>query len=142
MSDLNFFNNTGSMFLVFLAIVINWLFWTLVSQVSIKLYKNRCCRKIGIYSSQKISFRLPVLSLALDGYLDLLLGSILGTFDILRSCADWQLFKNNFSNFSNILHTITTILVTALIIVLPFYMKHHISKNYRELKEKKTKEEK
>lgn len=138
---MNFFNNTGSMFLIFLGMVINWLFWKALSKMSFKYYRNRYWRKIGIYSSQSISFRLPILSMASESYLDLILGCYLGTFDILRSVADWGLFKNNFSNFSNTLLTITTIIVTVLITVLPFYMKHHIEKNYKELNEKRIKEE-
>ena len=50
-TDLNFFNNTGSMLLIFLGMVINCLFWKAVKKISIKCYRLRRCRKIGIYSS-------------------------------------------------------------------------------------------
>jgi len=73
--------------------------------------------------------------------MDLILAGFLGTFNIARSFTSWDFFKNNFSNFSNSLLTIMTIIVTVLVIVLPFYMKHHIKKNFLVLKEKNVKEE-
>lgn len=82
MGDLNMLNNTASMFLVFVGMLVNWFFWKAVHRIAIKNYRKRWCRKIGIYADGSASLRLPMLELVLGGYTDLLLGGFLGTSDI------------------------------------------------------------
>lgn len=130
---MNIFNNSGSLLVVFVLMVINWIFWNLVTGISKRYYKNRIFRKIGVFSSTKTPFRIPILHVAVEGYTDLLLAAYLGMFDFCRSFAHWTLFRENFSNFSNTLTTLSTIIVSILITGLPFYIKYNITKNFKTL---------
>ena len=137
--NLNLFDNTGSMLIIFVLMVTNWLFWTALERISKIFYENKWFRKMGVYSSYRTPLRIPVLNMAVEGYTDLILASLLGTFDLFRSFTSWELFQKNFSNFSNIIATLATIIVTILVIILPIYIKHSLTSNFSTLREKETK---
>ena len=47
MGDLNMLNNTASMFLVFVGMLVNWFFWKAVHRIAIKNYRKGGTEKSG-----------------------------------------------------------------------------------------------
>lgn len=141
MSDLNFYNNSGSIFIIFVFILLNAAFWNLVIRLSKRYYKNPWMRRLGMFANDGTSIRGPLLLMIIEGYTDLILSGFIGVYEIMYSFSSWELFKNLFADFSNTLLTVTTLITTAFMVYLPFYVKRNLDKNFENLdKEEALKE--
>jgi hypothetical protein len=133
MGDMNFFNNSGSMLIIVVFMILNAIFWHLVIKFSKKFYQNRWARRIGMYADGGAELKYPMLLMIVEGYTDLILGGLIGSYKIFFSKGWSERFLSNFSNFSNFFLTISTISITFGIVMLPFYVRLQITKKFAQL---------
>jgi len=81
--DMNFFMNSASIPIVFCLVFFNWLLWKTLSLIARNFYRFRCCRKLGMYVEPRITLRYGIFKIFSEGYIELVLASILGTLAIL-----------------------------------------------------------
>lgn len=126
MEDLNFYSNSGSILIISLFIILNAILWKSVVKLSKKYYKYPKMRKLGMFANDGTSIRTPLLVMTTEGYTDLILSGFVGLYEVVYSFSSMFLFKKLFEDFSNTFLTISTIVVTVAMIILPFYVKHQL----------------
>ena len=116
--DMNFFNNAGSIPIMFVLIILNFLTWRSLLKIAKLNHHKPVARRIGIKASANGKLMEPLLILARDSYLDLALSSALG-MTIIGVSPNFSVFKIFMSTPSNIFCTVITILVFTLCVCLP-----------------------
>lgn len=94
-----------------------------------------------MYADGGAELKYPMLLMIVEGYTDLILGGLIGSYEIFFSKGWSERFLSNFSNFSNLFLTISTISITFGIIMLPFYVRLQITKKFAQLDNKNVIEE-
>jgi hypothetical protein len=84
--------NTGSMALGLLILFVSRVFWIILNKMCTYCYRFKYARKIGIYASDNISIRITLLTILVEGYIDLVLSAFLGFVAIYR-CESWEEFS-------------------------------------------------
>lgn len=140
--DTNVITNTGSMFLIFVSMVFFYILWSILTCFAKRNYKKPCCRKMGVYASSQLVFKTPAIHMLVEGYTDLILSIAMNAIVICRSFVSWPLFASTWlNNYSDITLVVVTFGLLIVILILPFWVRYHILKNFKNLKDKDVQEE-
>lgn len=140
--DTNVLSNTGSMFLIFLIMVASYLLWTILICLARRNYRKPNWRKMGVYASKNRAFKIPSIHMIVEGYTDLILAIALNAFVISRSFVSWPLFVSTWlNNYSNVTLVVVTLVLSLIVLILPFWIRYQLLKNFKNLKDKDVKEE-
>lgn len=130
--DMNFFNNVGSLPVMFVLIVANWMLWRVVFFLAKICYCSSCCLSLGLKSEKYKSLSRPLMKTGMDGFMDICMGSTLSML-MLASSPDARIFKIWFSSPSDTINSVATILLFLFCMLLPLRMWMVITLNFRRL---------
>ena len=130
--NLNFLMNSGSMGIAVFLVIIYFFVFMCLDKSSKRNYRSRTCRKVGIWSKGKIEFRIPLLTMLVEGYIDVTISAYLGMVALYRSYEKDELIEW-FSNPTDGFLATITILTFITVIIIPFYINWRLTSNFEQL---------
>ena len=95
---------------------------------------------MGVYASKNRAFKIPSILMIVEGYTDLILAIALNAFAISRSFVSWPLFVSTWlNNYSNVTLVVLTLVLSLIVLILPFWIRYQLLKNFKNLKDKDVK---
>jgi len=70
--------NTGSMLVVVVIVFANQIICKLFNWIAKKMFRYKIFRKLGMKADENMEFKVPMMMLLIDGYIDIALSAILG----------------------------------------------------------------
>lgn len=101
------------------------------------MYRYKIFRKLGIKAVENMEFKVPMMMLLIDGYIDVALSAILG-FIAIQQSKNGEEFINWFSSTGDILNSVMTISMFATIFLLPIINRVIVRKNFLTLNDEET----
>lgn len=125
--DLNFFMNTGSLMLTIFILVSSYIASSIALFFAKKCFKIRFCRKLGIKADRFNALKIPMQSLFIELYLDILLGSFLNVVGMWRE-PNFQGLGSYFASFDDFFCSICSIIGLFFSIIAPIYIYYTVDK--------------
>jgi len=109
--------------------------WKLINIVCRKFYRYRICRKIGIFSDDRVYLREPFIAIIVEAYIDLAFASFMQMFVMATCESAEQYFNVWFNNVDNGVNSLYTIFFFVLLFLVPAYAAIGLTKWYRHLRD-------
>ena len=137
MSDLNFFNNSGSILIMQVLIVFDFVFRKLINWLGKTFSRVKCFRKLAIlfYNPDKSSFIGASQRLFMEGYFDIVMCCFINLQGFIIHYHEIEEFT---STRDDIMNSIVALLYTFLMIGFPIWTFLTIWENFKRLKEKRV----
>jgi amino acid transporter len=135
--DMNFFMNSGSMLLIVLFIIVNFFGANAFLKIAKKYYTFKLCRKLGIKADANKKFKVPLETLFLELYIDIVLSAFLNVASIWREDSLETLFSH-FASFGDFFCSSIAIVAFIMVFLVPFYITYVINNNIYALNDEVT----
>lgn len=108
----------------------NFFVWSFLRKVSVKCWRVKFCRKIGIRASLNDNLQSPLKDTYLTLYLEIGLSMILGVYVIYLASADEV---HEFFESGTIVATLMAMIGFVIFFFSPFYVHHVVRENFKRL---------
>jgi len=95
-------------------------------------YKYHYVRRLGLFASDEISLRNLLLTILVEGYIDLALSAFLGVICIYRSESNEE-FWGWFGSLGDLINSLTSIILSVLVFIIPFFTRYIVKKYWDRL---------
>ena len=138
--DMIFCNNSGPLISISILMMLNYIIWKIIHYLSIKLYRFRICRKLGMQAESNLVLKTPYIALVLEGFIDINISTFLQLWKMSQSPTLFDFYLTWFFTVDNIFNSIFTILFTLLLFIVTIYGTIGLHNNYKDLQQENIKE--
>lgn len=101
------------------------------------MYRYKIFRKLGMKAEENMEFKVPMMMLLIDGYIDIALSAILG-FIAIQESKDGEELINWFSSTGDVMNSLLTLSMFVTIFLLPIINRVIVRKNFLTLNDEDT----
>lgn len=133
-ADKNFFNNSGSYFVITACLIVFFILLFLINSMAAKCSRFKCCRKLGVHvheDSYKTALWQSIFKLFVESYFDLVMCAALG---LLAFVDEGVKFTDFWQTIDDSVNSSVSILYSIFVVAALFWFFSIITRNLKSLK--------